>query len=147
MAPVLRIEYHPQTDPFHPPGQYKVPLPDRQNPVFLRINLIIGDAMVMQHSIIMIKRHSPLWSLNDPIHIHMPNAAQDLSWIYKSNLVEVNGVICVTISASDTPNCVSCQSHQGYHRSHCHVIRSFLSKKNKYNLTFYCNHIITQPGS
>ena len=58
--------------------------------------------MVIQHSIIMIKHQSPLQSLNDPIHIHMPNAVQDLSWIYKSNLVEVNGMICVTISASDS---------------------------------------------
>ena len=37
--------------------------------------------------------------------------------------------------------------NQVYHKSHCHVIRPFLSKNTKYDLIFHWNLIIIHPGT
>ena len=37
--------------------------------------------------------------------------------------------------------------NQVYHKSHCHVIRPFLSRNTKYDLIFHWNLIIIHPGT
>ena len=37
--------------------------------------------------------------------------------------------------------------NQGYHKSHCHVIKPLLSKNTKYDLIFHWNLIIAHPGT